>query len=376
MDHAQAEAQHARDLHRYQELERRYQQLQRATSSQVQQLQDENRELQALTEQLLSAKETAEAEGVQAVAEREEDSPFAEEASRLRERVQELEQEMEQARSSHRRLEELEVAHAALQEEYERQLKATKEQNSSPGKGREVAALQAELRAVREENSSLEKQFEEKQDELEHADRLVNELQQEKRNMEDTGSQSKASPSQVGEAAAHEAEVVMLRAENTRLSQRCRGLAELAEQACTRAEQVRDKFEQAAQMTEQGAAPKEASIANPARVEGPVVWQLPAEAALPPSLPTSPLCTELLPEPIALGAPSPVTVTTRPLSPSRLIQPHSSSTSLTSPPVAGYSTPPVPRSGLGQLHVADGHKVDTSAAPLGTYRIQAIGRVA
>merc|ERR1719336_155705 len=149
--------------------------------------------------------------------------------------------------------------------------------------------------------------------------------------------------------------------------------------------------------------PKEDILSHTMRVEGPVdVRPLPVEVAspmaLPPSLPASPLSTGVLYEPTTLGslAPAvsltgsstPITVTTRPLSPSRL-------TSLTSPPGgSGYSTPPVPRphrgipcgshagscgahagscgahAGLGHLHAGYGQKVEVSTVPMGTYRIQ------
>merc|ERR1719296_157180 len=100
MELAQAEARLARERHKCQELEQQHAQLQRSTSQKLAALEKENRELQMLNEELLTAgagsgeggcRRDQQETGV--------DEALVEEACLLRERVQALELELAEARS-------------------------------------------------------------------------------------------------------------------------------------------------------------------------------------------------------------------------------------------------------------------------------------
>mmetsp|Transcript_14329 Transcript_14329/g.50290 ORF Transcript_14329/g.50290 Transcript_14329/m.50290 type:complete len:430 (+) Transcript_14329:117-1406(+) len=207
----------------WRELERGYKQQMRQLEEQNRGFQDDIRNLQTLTEELLASKEGGGPDGEHgefrggphdegALAE------TMEEVERLRELVAEFERGSAEVVGFREKVEALERRNAELEE------RASSQQKAVPS-SRELVALQAERRALAEEKIGLESTLEETRMQLTKAEEEL----------------SKQSPDDHAQA-----ELSDLRAENMGLAQRCKALTELAEQACARAEDVAQKFEQAA----------------------------------------------------------------------------------------------------------------------------------
>jgi len=207
----------------WRELERGYKQQMRQLEEQNRGFQDDIHNLQTLTEELLASKEGGGPDGEHgefrggphdegALAE------TMEEVERLRDLVAEFERGSAEVVGFREKVEALESRNAELEE------RASSQQKAAPS-SRELVALQAERRALVEEKVGLESTLEETRMQLTKAEEEL----------------SKQSPDDHAQA-----ELSDLRAENMGLAQRCKALTELAEQACARAEDVAQKFEQAA----------------------------------------------------------------------------------------------------------------------------------
>uniref|UniRef100_A0A7S2P410 Uncharacterized protein n=1 Tax=Zooxanthella nutricula TaxID=1333877 RepID=A0A7S2P410_9DINO len=227
----------------YLEMEHRYQQ-------RVRELEAENRNLQTLTEDLLTSNsagkvgdDNSEGEaGHHGGAHRgfEDDGALAAaeaEAERLREHAEELEKELAETSGFRERVRELE-------EELQQVREASQQQQ---GHSREVIALQAERRAWFEEKAALQRALEDAEAQRnEQGQHGLREADGDMASLPTAPAASDEGGAARGPSiAVLEEEIAALRVDKERLERRCEGLAELAEQACTRAEQVRNKFEQA-----------------------------------------------------------------------------------------------------------------------------------
>mmetsp|Transcript_10032 Transcript_10032/g.22141 ORF Transcript_10032/g.22141 Transcript_10032/m.22141 type:complete len:465 (+) Transcript_10032:133-1527(+) len=209
---------------RWKELERRYktqlQQLEEANET----LQAENRSLQSLTEELLEkgggGDGGARSDGPGGVDE-ETLNKALEEVDQLRAQVEEMEDTCSQAESLRKTLQEME----AEKEELEEKLSSA---TRNAGAGRDMAALQAERRALQDSKAELEES-----------------LAAARTRIEDLEEQLHSQEEKAKVASAQTSEISTLKSENQSLTQRCKALEALAEQACARAEEVALKFEEA-----------------------------------------------------------------------------------------------------------------------------------
>jgi len=215
-----------------------------------QELERENKELQTLTQQLTEAQEHSRGEvdsSVEVVRAQEAAREAYEEASRLRQRVTELEElGQDHERTLQEKISELEEQERRLQEKMSQEEEAT---TSNPPAMRELVALQAERRALVTEKAELEQTLAERHAQLNHTEGLAQRLQEEKLEAESQLAKLQKEENEsltfTGHTDASQTELERLRSENAALGAQCRGLAELAENACKRAEDARLRFEQA-----------------------------------------------------------------------------------------------------------------------------------
>mmetsp|Transcript_115360 Transcript_115360/g.229985 ORF Transcript_115360/g.229985 Transcript_115360/m.229985 type:complete len:520 (-) Transcript_115360:16-1575(-) len=215
-----------------------------------QELERENKELQTLTQELMEAREHphSEADWTLEVDRAQEAAREAyEEASRLRHRVMELEElGQDHEQKLQEKMTELETQEQRLLEKMSREEEAA---SPNPPANREIVALQAERRALVVEKAELEQTLAERHEQLNHTEFLAQRLQEEKLEAESrlaTLQKEENDASKfTGYTGASQSELERLRSENAALGAQCRGLAELAENACKRAEEARLRFEQA-----------------------------------------------------------------------------------------------------------------------------------
>merc|ERR1712129_20725 len=172
---------------------------------------------------------------------------FQKEASRLRQRVTELEElGQDHDRKLQMKITELEEQEQRLQEEMSHEEEAI---SPNPPAMRELTALQAERRALVAEKAELEQTLAERHARLNHTEELVQRLQEEKLEAESRLAKLQKEEDTcfklTGHTDANQTELERLRSENAALGAQCRGLAELAENACKRALEARMRFEQA-----------------------------------------------------------------------------------------------------------------------------------